>query len=290
MPPVRRAGRGRAVIARLFVVEQSEAGRAAARHADEIALRAAPRSQSSTSPISGTSPSRGASRSLRPSRQSPSGPRSTPSQAANTSPVDKRDARIDQQHRRPGNAGSSTSSKLVPGPFAPRGHAEQAGGHVGAESSAQPRSHAPGRSPTAGSAAAAPPPHRPSRRQCPKRPAASCRGSSCAPASTPATCSQGLGGEQHQIVLARQIFAQRARPLPGRSSSAGSAVQPIAVLAEGEQRLDRMPPVGQPPAHMQRKVELGRSRLRKPHQGAAVAGVSPASSLARAASWPCPRR
>ena len=51
--------------------------------------------------------------------------------------------------------------------------------------------------------------------------------------------------------------------------------------AEGEHRLDRMPPVGQLAPDVERKVKLRRSDFAKGRaQGAALAGVSPVVSLA----------
>ena len=78
------------------------------------------------------------------------------------------------------------SVQLVARPFAPRGHAEQAGRDVAAERRRDRRGMRRVDAPQATSAAAAPPPHRPSRRRCPTRPASSCRGAVAAPAAIPA--------------------------------------------------------------------------------------------------------
>ena len=90
-------------------------------------------SQSSTSPIAGTSARAGASRSLRPSRQSSSGPRSTPSHAANTAPVDSGTPGLTSKTGVPAMVGSSISVERVPRPVPARRHAQQAGGDVGAQ-------------------------------------------------------------------------------------------------------------------------------------------------------------
>jgi len=53
----------------------------------------------------------------------------------------------------------------------------------------------------------------------------------------------------------------------------------IAILAEGKDGLECMTAIRQLSPHVQREVELGISCIGQP-QGAAVAGVSPAKSLA----------
>ena len=97
----------------------------------------------------------------------------------------QRHARVDQQHRRPGQFGSVDRRQLVARPFAPRRQAEQAGRHVAAELGRDLLPHAPDRCPTMTSAAAAPPPRRPSRRRSPRRPASFLSSVSAAPVARP---------------------------------------------------------------------------------------------------------
>ena len=85
---------------------------------------------------------------------------------------------------------------------------------------------------------------------------------------------------QNQIVFRRADLAGERTDALQAEMIGGARGNPVAVGAECENRLDAMPPVGQLAAHMKRKVELCRRRLREIHQGAAVAGVSPASILA----------
>src|SRR5436305_2054277 len=56
--------------------------------------------------------------------------------------------------------------------------------------------------------------------------------------------------------------------------------QLIAIGAESEDRLDRVPPVGQLASNVKREIELRRRDLLREGQGAALAGVSPEASLA----------
>ena len=61
---------------------------------------------------------------------------------------------------------------------------------------------------------------------------------------------------------------------------AGGSFHSIAIRAEREDCLELVPPVRQLAANVERKIDLSRSELGEFHQGAAVAVVSPASSLA----------
>src|SRR3954452_21871893 len=54
----------------------------------------------------------------------------------------------------------------------------------------------------------------------------------------------------------------------------------VAIVAEGEDRLDRMPPVGQLAPDVKREVELRRGDFPRAGQGAALVGVRPDASLA----------
>ena len=175
----------------------------------------------------------------------------------------KRHAGIDQQHRRARQSrGSSRRVELIPRPVAARGHAEQAGGNVAAELGRDRRAHAPGRSPTAGSAAAAPPPRRPSRRRCRRRPARFLLRCSAAPAADSRRPRASAARRLHHeiVVMRRKVGCERPgdvqRRLVGRLRA-----QPVAIGAEGEDRLDPCRPSGSLPADVQREVELGRRRL-----------------------------
>src|SRR3982751_499907 len=96
------------------------------------------------------------------------------------------------------------------------------------------------------------------------------------------------GRTRHEIVLfARQFSGERSR---GRQAKRIRSLrtQPVAVGAKGEYGLDCMAAIGQLPANMQRKVELGRRDLFR-GQGAELPGVRPDAILAftRAATSSC---
>ena len=245
---------------------------------DMRAMRA-PASASSTSPISGTSAPRRrfeivaarlASRRAGRGRRRPR-PRTRPRSTA--------DAGIDQQHRRAGQAVDLDRLERVAPALAPRGSAQQAGGDVGAEARRGRTVHRAAHR----QAAAAPPPRRPSRRRARPRPAASCRGVSAAPAPER---PRGLAAPDCR---ARPASSPANGPVNvERQPVALPRGQHVAILAEGEDRLDPVIAVRLPRPHVQREVELRVGDLA--HQRAASSRRQAACRSWRAAgSRPRPR-
>ena len=177
--------------------EQAEAGRAGAAHARQQAARRRA-SAPAAAPIGGCSAIAGGCRSLRRRARSPaiaaaSGQASGSAAGAPNSPCARaehlggrhRHARIDQQ-RCPHAGSAGAADRRSPMPPIRAGRPSEADRHVGAKAERQSGQIAlPGAIPTAGTAAAAPPRRRPSRRRCPTRPAGACRASARASADVP---------------------------------------------------------------------------------------------------------
>ena len=126
----------------------------------------------------------------------------------------QRHARVDQQHRRPGQFGQIDGRQLVARALA-RARSCSAGRQARRfRASARLLGHASGRCPTRTSAAAAPPRHPPSRRRCPTRPASCLSSVIAAPLSTPRGLGQRARRAKHQIVVvAGKVARERARDL-----------------------------------------------------------------------------
>jgi len=107
----------------------------------------------------------------------------------------------------------------------------------------------------------------------------------CSSSPKTSTLPKCVSRAQDQIILASsKPFGEWSGDFQAQivCSRAGD---PIPVQAEGKKGLQRVSPVRQPPAHMQRQVDLGRSDLApatsfSPHQGAALLGLSPAPIFA----------
>ena len=192
------------------------------------ARRPASASASSTSPISGTRPRAGASRSLRPSCGVAERPAVDAVPALEHRPGRQRDARIDEQQRRSGRGRSRSTLETVAPALAARVRLTQAGRHVGAR--ARPRSRQVGalgkarrhqrtsrRSAAAASAEPPPIPAATGRRLSSVR---------AAPALDAEAIAQGPGRAQDEIVVAAPSAAANgpttvqaeSRRLPRRSA------------------------------------------------------------------------
>ena len=207
----------------------------------------APASQASTSAICGTSPIAGASRSLRPSRQSSSGPSSTPSQRVEHLRQSK--AAIPGLTSRtgvPARSGKSNGSQLVARALAAGwsakpgrpAHLPQAQGATAAATTWR-------QVPQLGQQREARPPHPPIRRQFPTRPAASCRGERPLLPAHPICHGALCAAIEDQIVFVRgQSGGERAagpqatdrrrtRPLSSSPSSQKAKIVSIAWRPSG---------------------------------------------------------
>ena len=224
------------------VVEQAEAGRAAAGHARQPAAgrrgkrrqqladrRQQPRAPAPPDRCGCAAASRG--RAL-PAPARARWPNSSGGTRREHRGGRQRPPRVDQDAVERGQAGH----RLEPLADAahPRRPAAQADRHVAAQLQGRPR---PGRRrPAAGARAArgraASPPRRPSRRRCRTRPAAACRAGSRPRGSMPAALGQRARPRQHDVAVAggqrRRRTGRRPRPA---GSSAGGSVSPSPTSA-----------------------------------------------------------
>ena len=111
------------------------------------------------------------------------------------------------------------------------------------------------------SAVAAPRPRPLIRRQCPTISAGACRVSARRRRNACSSRKRRAGLEDEIVRLLRKLRSRKARLYRVIIRGADSAAQPVAIGAEREDSLDRVPPVGQPASHMKREVELGRRDL-----------------------------
>ena len=217
-------------------------------------------SQASTVAICGTSAIAGASRSLRPSRQSSSGPRSIPSQPANTPGRQAATRGLTSRTGVPASSGKSRAS-AVARPLARAGIANRQAGtslpSAGATASACAGSICHNGRQQAKRGA----PHRPSRRRCPTRPASLLSRRKAAPASMSAASRSALAARSTRLSSPSADRAAKG-PEPRATTRRPARRQLVAVRAKGENRLDRMASVGQFSADMEREVELRRREAR----------------------------
>ena len=191
------------------------------------------------------------------------GRRSSPPHAANTSAVETDTRGFTSSTGRPDSPERSTGVRLVARAFAAHRQAQQAGRNVAAELGRDRlrmrRIDAATRTSAGASAAAA------SAEPPPMPEATGSRLSSVmrrALARLPAASASAARGLQDQIVLVQSASSAANGPsTASESSSRRLRAQPVAVGAEGEDRLDVVPPVGQLAADVQREVELGRRDL-----------------------------
>ncbi len=229
-------------------------------------------------PISGTCSIAAVSKSLRPARQSPSGPLSTPFQRREHVCGRKLDAGVEQKHGLAAYAGID-KLKLVPGPFAASREAEQARRHVSPERRRDLRRMCRVDAPKLRQQAEC------GRRVSgaatdPRRDGEILRQRKCRALVDTGGLLQRLSRPHHQIVLdSIQVGGKLTGHLEQEFVSRDSG-QHVAVGAKGKDGLKAMAPVRQPAPHMQRQVELGGRRFLQLHQGAALAEVSPVSIFA----------
>ena len=279
MPPFARHA-GRRFVARLLALEQGEAGRARSGHAQRSLRRAGVPSHASTVSICGTSAVALASRPLLPSRQSPSGPWSAPSQPANTSAVDSATRGFTSSTGAPASSGKSIGVSWSPAPSPRAGIAQQARQERRCRGRARSPRHGLDRCATMTSAGAAP---QPASAEPPPIPEATGRRLSsriAAPASTPAASRSALAAREHEIVRGiGQIARELARVRPATISSAGSALSRSPSVQKAKIVSIACRPSRQRAPHVQREVELRRRDLAERRSRRCVGGRQPGCEL-----------
>ena len=209
---------------------------------------------------------------------SPSGPRSTPSQPANTSAVESATRGLTSSTgvRRSAKVDRLSSS---PRPVAAHRQAEQAGRHVAPSAAATAIACAGSMRPTARSATAAPPPASAEPPPIPAATGSRLSRRSAAPCAAPARLCSASAARITRLSLGR---ARRERPaMVSDKLVRRLGAQPVAIGRKKRRRSRSHGVRRAAPADMQREIELGRRDFAPaPRQGAAFAGVSPVSILA----------